>query len=148
MAATLLTGPQYKRVKYPAVLNVIQPLMTTTQFNGKWKSAAAVGVLDYNSNFSSWIDASAAPGYLTFTVALDAKTNQNIATLNIPTIDHYYKTNGYYSIYKGRFEFDNTEFRIWEYEGALIPVKIGYKYVDETLSLKIFKKVIRFEREE
>jgi hypothetical protein len=122
--------------------------MASTKFNGKWKSAKEVEVLDYNSNFSSWIDASAAPGYMIFIVTFDAATNQNIARLNIPTIDHYHKTAGYYSIYKGRLEFDDHEFRIWEYEGAIVPVKIGYKNIAGSLSLKIFKKVIRFEKEE
>lgn len=107
---------------------------------GTWKSISEIEVLDYNSNFSNWIGESPIPGYYMFSFFLDSTETIYIAKLDIPiTLG---EGKGHYTIYKGRFEIDKKEIRIWQNEK--VPVRIPYKLRKEKLKLKLFNRDILF----
>lgn len=117
--------------------------MPTTDWNGIWKSIDEIEVLDYNSNFSNWIDAMATPGHFELNIEFDKVNNQNNARVNIPTV-YPNGIKGNFSIYMGRFEFDDSEIRIWQ--NANMPIKIKYEINGKELRLELFKRIITFKK--
>ena len=129
---------------YPTQLfnKIIQEISTSLKLNHNWVSTEMIEVLDYDTNFSNWIDAEAAPGFFKFQLNLagDAKN----CHLKIPTIDITGR-EGHYSIYYGRFQLKNNQILIWQNETT--PVKIEFSLSNMFLKMHLFGRTITFKHE-
>jgi hypothetical protein len=96
-------------------------------FSGNWTSTKEIEVLDYNSNFSNWIDAIGTPGHFRFTLDLTSGELKNCRVL-IPVVD-VYGDKSYFAIYYGRFELASDQILIWQNEE--VPVTIDYEWSDD-----------------
>lgn len=114
-----------------------------TPFSGNWISTKEIEVLDYNSNFSNWIEAIGTSGYFRFTLNLTSEKPENCYLL-IPVIDPS-GNEGYFSIYGGRFELASDQILIWQNDD--VPVKINYQLSNDILTLALFGKKIDFRKE-
>lgn len=112
------------------------------QLNRKWLSKTEYSGLNYNSNFSNWIDATATKGKLEFVLDLELAEPQN-CRLNIP-VQFISGDIGYYSILYGRFQLSQNLILIWANEH--FPYTIPYRIEDQILRLKLYKKEILFEQ--
>ena len=114
--------------------------MTNTfeHLKGEWISAYEVEVLNYNSNFGNWLDASGTPGYFLLDIAEDTIAKQKTAVVWIPTKSHYGPEKGYFKIFVGEIKYSDKGWQIKQYmkdpvfmdqtkEGSLIVELYGRK---------------------
>jgi hypothetical protein len=116
-------------------------IQRSLELNGNWISTEIIEVLDYNSNFSNWIDAEATPGFFKF--QLNLKDGFKNCHLKIPTIDISGR-DGHYSIYYGKFQVKNNKILIWQNDTT--PVEIDFSLTDDILQMNLFDRMINFKK--
>lgn len=116
--------------------------MNISLLTGQWKSIKEIPVLNYHSNFSNWIDASATPGHYLFEVHFTKNTDTPKAKLKIPVLGSFGK--GYYTFYDGRLSVEGEELNIWQNEE--IPVIVDFSFNQKVLSLTLFDNTVNFQK--
>lgn len=113
------------------------------RLNGNWTSIAEYHDLNYNSNFGNWVDASPIKGKLKFTLILEKK-NQKNCRVDIPVV-YWTLGDGYYSIKFGEFQLTRNQILIWG--DTIFPSQIDYSLKDNILTLMLFQRQIKFQRD-
>lgn len=117
-------------------------IQNSLELAGNWISTEIIAVLDYNSNFSNWIEAEATSGFFKF--QLNLKDDLKNCHLKIPTIDISGR-EGHYSIYYGKFQVKNNKVLIWQNDTT--PVKIDFSLTNDILQMNLFDKIVTFKKE-
>ncbi|KFF06680.1 hypothetical protein [Flavobacterium reichenbachii] len=115
---------------------------TMLLLNGNWISENEYSGLNYNSNFSNWIDAIEIKGHLKFTLDLQIDNKRN-CHVEIP-VNYLNGGDGYFSIKMGRFELSKNQILIWQND--TFPSNIKYELSENGLILDLFEHQIKFIR--
>lgn len=107
----------------------------------KWKSVEEIKVLNHNLNFSNWTNTYACVGK--WKIEIYEKID-NVTKIKIfmPTARYGESHSGFWVIYSGKVEIENTELLIWQNEEE--PVRLTYQKNESNIKIDIFGETIEF----
>jgi|SRR5690554_2544011 len=107
----------------------------------KWISTEVIEVLNHNLNFSNWTETFACEGKWKMEFVDEQESKIEIF---MPTSRWGEKHSGFFTLYSGRFEFDDNTILIWQNEN--VPVRLSYEELIDKIKIHILGRNIVFEK--
>ena len=116
-----------------------------SKLKGNWTTTKIIQRLNFDVNYSNWIDLYESDGYLKFEVYKEKGQESFNAKLLVPYSEYGSDKIEYIRMYKGRMNIHENEIWIWQNEVS--PAKFYFTFENNILSLLIRGKSIDFKKD-